>query len=354
MKKQNNTFQQAIVGLFMVTLLGLLAYFTIVISGADVLLGRNRRPVSIVFDQVGGLKDHDSVMYRGTKVGTVEKVAVTPSNLVVKVMIEQDVTMRTGYRVAVGSLSMLGGNYLIMEEGEGEVLDLSVTMLCGETPTDWMQDMAKIASNLKQITSSPEVKVILTNLAAMSARARSVCERAEGIVARVERGEGTVGKFLSTNETVYADFAATVSDAKATFANAKAISEKFNRDQTIEDFHATVADAKATFANAKAISEKLNRDQTFADLENGIAAFRKAAEGFDMSETLAKANALLDNLNAVAADLREGKGTIGKLANDPKLYDEVDGLIHDVRQVIDNYRDTTPISTFSSLAVGAF
>ena len=28
--------------------------------------------------------------------------------------------------------------------------------------------------------------------------------------------------------------------------------------------------------------------------------------------------------------------------------------VRDMRQVIDNYRDTTPISTFSSLAIGGF
>ena len=36
------------------------------------------------------------------------------------------------------------------------------------------------------------------------------------------------------------------------------------------------------------------------------------------------------------------------------MYDELQGLIKDVRQVLDNYRDTTPISTFTSLATGAF
>jgi hypothetical protein len=35
------------------------------------------------------------------------------------------------------------------------------------------------------------------------------------------------------------------------------------------------------------------------------------------------------------------------------LHDELSGLIRDVRQVVDNYRDATPISTFSSLATGA-
>ena len=39
---------------------------------------------------------------------------------------------------------------------------------------------------------------------------------------------------------------------------------------------------------------------------------------------------------------------------DGALYKEVDGLVRDIRQVIDNYRDTTPISTFTSLATGAF
>jgi hypothetical protein len=34
------------------------------------------------------------------------------------------------------------------------------------------------------------------------------------------------------------------------------------------------------------------------------------------------------------------------------MYDEVQGAIKDVRQVLDNYRDTTPISTFGSLIMG--
>ena len=76
--------------------------------------------------------------------------------------------------------------------------------------------------------------------------------------------------------------------------------------------------------------------------------------GVDVKATVARANTLLENLNAFALDLKEGKGTIGRLAQDPKLYDEVNALMHDVRQVIDNYRDTTPITTFSSLAAGAF
>ena len=50
--------------------------------------------------------------------------------------------------------------------------------------------------------------------------------------------------------------------------------------------------------------------------------------------------------------LKNGEGTLGKLTTESAMYDELQGLIKDVRQVLDNYRDTTPISTFGSLIMG--
>ena len=338
MRRKNETFTQLVVGFFMVTLMALLAYFTIVISGVDLVSGRSRVPVRAVFSQVGGLKDHDSVMYRGTKVGSVEHVQVTPSNLVVTAVVDGSVVLRRGCSASVRNLSMLGGNYLLLEEGEGDVVGLSDVLVPGETPTDWMRDIARIAKNLNDLTSGPELRTMITNFQATGAkasviadrvaafadrlesfaqRAEAISEKVYAVADRVERGEGTVGKLLSGDDTVYRDL-------------------------------------KDTMANAKELSGRLSAGKALDDLEAGIAAFRKAAEGFDAQETMAKANALLDNLNAVAADLRDGNGTLGRLAKDPELYNEVSGLVHDVRQVIDNYRDTTPISTFSSLAIGAF
>ena len=119
-----------------------------------------------------------------------------------------------------------------------------------------------------------------------------------------------------------------------------------------------------TIANASAISERLRNgegaigrtlakdDPIATELDASIAAFRKACESFDGKETMAKAQALMDNLNAVAEKLRTGEGTLGKLVGSSELYDEVQGVTKDVRQVIDNYRDTTPISTFGSLIMG--
>lgn len=335
--RKSEAFTQGVVGVFMLTVLLLMGYFTIVISGVDVLSGRHRVPVRVAFSQVGGLKDRDNVMYRGTKVGVVERVEVTPSNLVVTARIDSNVILREGYSATVCSLSMLGGTYLRLDEGEGESLDLETTLFRGVTPTDWMEDLRQIASTVNGFVSGPEIGVIVTNAVEASEKAREFAEdakrmaddvrafidkanhfadKAVAVADRVERGEGMVGKLLSSDDTVYDDF-------------------------------------KETMANAKEISAKVNRDKVFDDLEAGIAAFRKAAEEFDAKGMSEKGAALLADLGVVAERLKNGEGTLGRLSSDPELYDEVKGLMKDVRQIVDNYRDTTPISTFTSLATGA-
>ena len=335
--RKSEAFTQGVVGVFMLTVLLLMGYFTIVISGVDVLSGRHRVPVRVAFSQVGGLKDRDNVMYRGTKVGVVERVEVTPSNLVVTARIDSNVILREGYSATVCSLSMLGGTYLRLDEGEGESLDLETTLFRGVTPTDWMEDLRQIASTVNGFVSGQEIGVIVTNAVEASEKAREFAEdakrmaddvkafidkanhfadKAVAVADRVERGEGMVGKLLSSDDTVYDDF-------------------------------------KETMANAKEISAKVNRDKMFDDLEAGIAAFRKAAEEFDAKGMSEKGAARLADLGVVAERLKNGEGTLGRLSNDPELYEEVRGLRKDVRQIVDNYRDTTPISTFTSLATGA-
>lgn len=337
MKRKSEAFTQGVVGVFMLTVLMLMGYFTIVISGVDLLSGHHRVPVKVAFSQVGGLKDRDNVMYRGTKVGVVERVEVTPSNLVVTAMIDANVILREGYSATVCSLSMLGGTYLRLDEGEGESLDLETTLFRGVTPTDWMEDLRQIASTVNGFVSGPEIGVIVTNAVEASEKAREFAEdakrmaddvkafidkanhfadKAVAVADRVERGEGMVGKLLSSDDTVYDDF-------------------------------------KETMANAKEISAKVNRDKMFDDLEAGVAAFRQAAESFDAKAMSEKGAALLADLGVVAERLKNGEGTLGRLSNDTELYDEVKGLMKDVREVVDNYRDTTPISTFTSLATGA-
>lgn len=390
-RKRSNAFAEFITGLFMLVVLALLAYFTIIISGVDLIRGRERVRVEIAFDGVGGLKDHDNVMYRGTKVGTVEDVELTESNLVAIVEIDKSVVLRSGYRATVQSMSLLGGNHLVLEEGEGEVIPLGETRLSGETPSDWMRDIAEVVKNLNDLTGSSGLDTIVSNLTVMSEKVRDIGER-------LDRGEGTLGRLLSSDDTLYNEIRDTVTEFRGTASNANVVATRLvngegtlgrllsDDDTVYSDLKATLANAseasaglKSVVSNANIVAERLvagegplgrllsNEETVLDDLKGAIATFRKSCESFDVTElkegaadVVNRAGALIDNantlvgsLNVVAERLRDGEGTLGRLAADDTLYKEVDGLIRDLRQIIDNYRDTTPISTFSSLATGA-
>ena len=136
MKKNNDLFSELIVGVFMVAVIALLAYFTIVISGVDLIRGRERVRATVEFRDVGGLKERDNVIYRSMKVGTVERIALAPEHITVTMLVDRDVVLRDSCRITVAALSLLGGNYLLLEEGEGEIRPLATSTFTGVPPAD--------------------------------------------------------------------------------------------------------------------------------------------------------------------------------------------------------------------------
>lgn len=374
MKRKNEVFSETIVGIFMAAVLALLGYFTIIISGVDILVGRAKVPVTIEFTDVGGLKERDSVMYRGMKVGVIDGIDLSGSNVTMTARVASDVVLREGYRISVASLSLLGGNYLLLEEGTGNQLPLESTVFRGEPPMDWMRDLGRIARSVGDITADGGVKSIITNIDAIAVKLNTV-------VSRIERGEGTVGKLLSSDETIY-------NDVKETVAAVKSISLRLEKGEgtfgkLLSSDDTLYNDIKETVAAVKGISTRLERgegtvgkllssDETvYEDLRASIANIRdvtgkiKEGKGFlgklagddklatDASALIERLAAASDDLAKVASRMERGEGTLGKLSADSKLYDEVTALVKDVRQIVDNYRDTTPISSFGSLIGGA-
>ena len=326
-RKKSDIFAETIVGVFMAAVLALLAYFTIVISGVDILVGRAKVPVSVEFTDVGGLKDRDSVMYRGMKVGVIDAIDLSGTNVKLVARINADVVLREKYRISVASFSLLGGNYLLLEEGEGAQLPIEGTVFRGEPPMDWMRDLGRIANSVSQMTSGGELRDIVTNV-------QSVAARLNKVVSRVERGEGTVGKLLSSDDSVYQDLKETVATARTavvsvndTFSSAKTIAARVERGEgtvgrLLSSDDTVYQDLKASLENVRAVT---------ARIKDGNGLLMKLA---DDEKLAADASALLDRLSAASADLasaasrlEKGEGTLGKLSADAKLYDEVTALV---------------------------
>ena len=373
MKKQSDVFSEMVVGLFMMAVLALLAYFTIIVSGVDIFENKQRVDAKIVFSDIGGLKERDNVIYRGMKVGTVRQITLDSDGVTLIVDITRDVVLREKYRIGVATMSLLGGNYLLLEEGTGSILPLETYTFRGDAPTDWMRDLGDIARRIRGMTEGGGLGSILTNI-------EEATESAKVVLKNLEEGKGTMGKLLSEDETIYKDIMSAVADLKETANSAKGVAERLEKGEgtigkLLSSDDTVYQDLKKTLESAAEISDRVAKgegtvgkllssdDTVYQDLKAAMADVRSATARMEAGEgvigRLSKdpeladnASKLLANLEKVSDTLAKGEGTLGRLASDDELYAELNGLMKDVRQIVDNYRDTTPISTFGSLIMG--
>jgi len=285
----------------------------------------------------------------------------------VSLLIQRDVVFKEGYTISVCAGSLLGGNYLLIEEGDGAVLPKNTT-LTGQAPGNWMRDLGVIVGKFKEATAGDRVKNIVANLDDAAASIKLM-------TTRVENGGGTLGKLLSEDNSLYSDLTNTVGNLKSVSVKIDTGTNSLGR--LINDDGSIYADLRTSMADIRSLTERIEKgegtlgkllssdDSVYRDLQETMGRIKNVAVRLDNGEgTLGKLmkddnkvyndlDATIANLKLVTDRLAKGEGTLGKLSADEQLYNDVQGLIKDVRQTVDNYRDTTPISAFASLIMGA-
>ena len=402
MANSHGYIKDILTGIFLLAIVGLLAFFTIVISGVDMIRGRNTCARYVRFMDVGALKEQDPVYVRGLKVGSVQSLELLPNAVQVKLILDQQVTLRKDYKVTVGKTSMLGGTCVQITEGNAdEVLPADVP-LEGLTPPDMMADLGELVKGLREAINPDELRQTISNIQKASADIAVLTER-------VQRGEGMVGKLLSDDNSAYEDLSAgldnfraitedlrtgkgllgkliseednTYAELQSAIANLNKVTEGLANGQGLlgklmREEDNTYAELKSTIFNLNTVTDglvngkgllgKLMRedDSTYADLKAALENIRMVTEKLNdpksgFGRLLSQDSTLVADLEASAASIRtitakleNGEGTLGRLVNDDGVAVEMEAAIKDVRQIIDNMRDTAPITTFTSLFFG--
>lgn len=364
--KTHSLLPEIITGIFVAAIVALLAFFTIVISGMDLLHGRKSVVRTAYFTHVGSLKVQDPVLVRGMKVGSVQSMRLGDDCVIATLRLTEDLPLTDDAVVTVGQTSVLGGSCLEITPGTGALLPADAP-LTGLPPKNMMAELGELVADLRDAVEPEEVRQLLTNL-------RKASEDVSTLTARIEKGDGFVGKLLSADDTLYTDVQSTVSNFREMSDDLKAGRGLIGKLLREED--STYSDLKTTIASLRDVSEglkdgrgllgKLLRedDTAYADLRDSLANIKAVtaklndpASGFGRllsadSPLVGDLEAMAANLKSVTAKLETGEGTIGRLVNDDAVATELEAAIKDVRQIIDNMRDTAPITTFTSLFFG--
>lgn len=402
MANSHGYIKDILTGIFLLAIVGLLAFFTIVISGVDMIRGRNTCARYVRFMDVGALKEQDPVYVRGLKVGSVQSLELLPNAVQVKLILDQQVTLRKDYKVTVGKTSMLGGTCVQITEGNADEVLPADFPLEGLTPPDMMADLGELVKGLREAINPDELRQTISNIQKASADIAVLTER-------VQRGEGMVGKLLSDDNSAYEDLSAgldnfraitedlrtgkgllgkliseednTYAELQSAIANLSKVTEGLANGQGLlgklmREEDNTYAELKSTISNLNTVTDglvngkgllgKLMRedDSTYADLKAALENIRMVTEKLNdpksgFGRLLSQDSTLVADLEASAASIRtitakleNGEGTLGRLVNDDGVAVEMEAAIKDVRQIIDNMRDTAPITTFTSLFFG--
>ena len=102
-------------------------------------------------------------------------------------------------------------------------------------------------------------------------------------------------------------------------------------------------DLQSTLSNIKDVSERLaNGEGTLGRLLSKDEALYQ-----DLSASVA-------NIRTISDKIGSGEGTLGRLVNDDEIYVEAQKLLAELRAAIDDMRETSPVTTFSTIFFGAF
>ncbi|MDF3131105.1 MlaD family protein [Kiritimatiellaeota bacterium B1221] len=353
-KKRNDVTTEIVVGAFMFIILVVLLTVSVVISQNKFF--EKSYNLTAVFPNIGGLKEGEPIFLRGVKVGYVEDIEILTEGVGVnvKMRLTREFKIHEDYEIYVEASSMLGGMRLVINEGSQQLkvlTDDALENLEGTPAVDVLKEagevvamlrkslvedgtlnsISEIANNLSEITGKinkgegtignlvqddqlyKDATELMSTLSAASKDLEQVAKDARVLSTRLAEGKGTFGKLLSEDEGMYDNLSTTLEEISVASGDARKIMARLEA-------------GKGTIG--KLLSED---DQIYNDLQEAMAALKQ-----------------------VSVALSEEKGTVGKLINDETLYIKVESLIDEARATIDDFRETSPITTFSSVFFGAF
>lgn len=310
-KEQTRFWNEFRVGVLAVVAIALLVLGVRFLQGVP-LLG-DTYPLVAQFENAGGVAEGTPVTIRGISVGTVENVALGETDGVeVRMQIEDDVQLTEGTTASVSGVSALDDVRISLDRNRG-----------GDPLAPGSEILTQQSSLLETLRG----------------RAVPLTRKVDSLLTTATGTFSEAGRVLGRSEP----------EVKGTFTNLESASASIDGvlRQERDRLHRTMVHVERTSASLDTLVSDLQHitsteqdtlERTVKNAERTVHHARRAARSLDQST---------EALNKILADLEEGKGTAGRLLNDPRLYRRLhsvsvraDSLLADVQRRPGRYLQT--------------
>jgi phospholipid/cholesterol/gamma-HCH transport system substrate-binding protein len=295
------------------------------------------------------------VRIAGVHVGKVERVSLEGGKAKVAFRMPPSVQLYEDAKADLRSEGLLGERYVEIAPGSEEKPRLGEEALIpqGAIPVTLDEVLSRVGGigedfkgvlkPLGQILEGVDpqkVGRVISNfetfsedLPQLAADARETLGNFRNISAKLERGEGTLGKLINDDRAYQ--------DARKTLAALRDVAEKVQRGEGT-------------------LGKLINDDGAYQDVRKTLVAVRDVAEKVQRGEgTLGKlisddgayedARATLANLRNLSEKLDKGEGLLGKLITDDELGQEVEKTMKRVQEAAEGVREQSPITALGIL-----
>lgn len=262
---------------------------------SDMPIFRQSHEIITTFERVDGLGTGNLVYMNGVKIGSVKNIQLTSDNLVrVTLSIELDVNIPDDSIAQLTSIGLLDGKAIVIQRGSSEQNIGYGEELEGIYIDTMMETLAEKGQELgDDITDS------FTELNQFLMQLNRTLD---------DESRETIGQAINNIEVT----TSTVSELLT------------SRQQELEQ---AIISANNMLAQLDTLmtDSRPHADTLMANLKESSEDLKKISKELD--ETV-------DHLNQILLKINDGDGTIGRLINDPSLYENADSLSIELRNLI--------------------
>jgi phospholipid/cholesterol/gamma-HCH transport system substrate-binding protein len=299
------TYNAAKVGLLvLVVLAASIAVYRFVDEGAQ---GDEGYRVYAIFDDVQGLVEKSRVLIAGIPVGVIEKISLQGERARVDLRIDGKVKLYKNGTVTQKSASLLGEMLLVIKPGGPPAPPLkSGEQIAAESKgsgtDEIMKTVGEIAESVKSVTTQLE-RAFGTDTAGqqMSESLKNLNEAIEAVNRTIQANEAVVSNTLANVEDITDDARPKI---ERILTHIEGISSELDR---------------ALGANADGLNKGLSR------VDDTVAAIQRASHDLEGS---------MKDIKQITERTARGEGTIGRLTQDEKLINEVEGVVEGISDVV--------------------
>jgi phospholipid/cholesterol/gamma-HCH transport system substrate-binding protein len=262
----------------------------------------------------------------GVNIGKVGNIELTPEGKAkVELLIYSKYKVQEDAEAYVKTYGVLGDKFVELKPGFSKNYLKPESMIANAhsavSVDDLLANIGPTVEGLKELLGTEEGR---QNLKILVANIKEASESFKGIAAKIEKGQGSLGK-LVTDDSLYVNL-------KETTEHLKAIARQ------IESGQGTLTQ---TVAHLEKVSKKLERgDGTLGKLINDESLYKELKQ-------------ISTNLKDITARIERGEGTLGKLLKDDSLYVEAKKTLRSVNRAAKGIEEQVPISVMGTVAGAA-